>query len=128
MYLSTLYTYLHYIPIYIIYLSTLYTYLHYIPLYVIYLSTLYTYLHYIHLYVIYLSTLYTYIHYIPTYIAFYFIKFQISSPPIHPRRTNNCNHLNHYASSHSSIYRNTNSTVIIFNRRNPQSSTNTKSS
>jgi hypothetical protein len=46
---------------------------------------------------------------------------------IYPRTTNNLNHLNNCTSSHSSIHRNTITTIIISNRRDPQSSINPKS-
>jgi len=46
---------------------------------------------------------------------------------IHPRRAYNWNHLNNCTSIHSRMYRNTISTIIILNGRNPQNSINTKS-
>jgi len=64
--------------------------------------------------------------YLPIYTAFYSIKFETSSRSIHPGRTNNRSHMNNCTSNHSGIYRNTISTIIIFNRRNPQSSTTLK--
>jgi len=47
---------------------------------------------------------------------------------VHPRRTNNWNHLNNRTRSNLSIYCNPIPTPTVLNRRNPQSSNNTKNS